>query len=147
MEVDVMSTNPHNMWRRFKGRKRMFFDIRTNPCVINLNTDIPGHAFNAAIYRFQIDPTAAQPYYQVDFGLNTLHTEDTITFGAKSSSVQLYNSGTASADSTEVPIRFFNDHIPQHFTIRIYGPGEPATPTTLAANGCQVFIQYDFVEE
>jgi len=143
-EVDI-TKNPHNMFNTYQGRKTMFLHLETNPQVITLNNDLPGDTFNARIDKVLIDDAGtASPYYQLDFE-NALHKESCLTFGAKSMSVQVKPDSATSGTDMTIPIVFYNNHIPNRFIVTIYGPGEPATPITLDANGAQIWITFDFV--
>jgi hypothetical protein len=138
--LENRADNPVNIARNSVGQRRIFIDVRTNPQMVYLNTDLPGKAVNVKVVNFSID-AVAQPYYQIDFGTNTTH-DTSITFGAKSSSVQVI-SGVATR--TKIPMRFYNDKIPQYFQLSIYNPGEPSTLVALGANGAQIDIQYSYI--
>jgi hypothetical protein len=134
--------NPLNVVRNSYGRRRIFIDMRTNPCMIYLNSDISGKIVFAQIRKVSLD-TAAKPYYQLDFG-GALHTETNLASGAKSNCVQVTQ---GAGESVRVPIRFLSDHIPQNFKLSIYGDGEPASLVTLGGDGAQIFIQYEFIAQ
>ena len=147
-EVDVYK-NPHNMFLRYRGRKMMFFDLRTNHSTVNLNTDVPGNVLNAKITKFQVDDAASPtlpPYYQIDFG-SMIHSEDNLTYGSKPSYIPITSTGATGGTDMTIPIRFYNDHIPQRLTVTIFKDGEQTTPITFGPKGCQIFIQYDFVSD
>lgn len=140
--LDNGNNNIINVARNSVGRRRVFIDVKTNPCMVYLNTDIPGLAVNAQIRKTSVDTGAATyPYVQLDFG-GAMHTETNITYGAKCGCFQV---SAGQGESIKVPVRFLSDHIPQNFKLSIYGPGEPADLVTLGPLGAQVYIQYEFI--
>jgi hypothetical protein len=135
--------NPANVMRNSYGRRRIFIDAKTNPCMVYLNSDLPGKAVFAQIRKVIVDTQNTSPYFQLDFG-GACHTEANVASGAKSNYFQVTS---GNGESIRVPIRFLSDHIPQNFKLSVYGSGEPADLITLGNNGVQIFIQYEFIAQ
>jgi hypothetical protein len=139
--MDNRSSNPINIARNSIGKKRIFIHVTANPEMVYLNTDMPGDAVNVKIYKAVVDAAAGKPYYQIEFSTNSVHSYTNTVYGAKPTSFQVISGD----NMAKVPIRFYNDHIPQNFKVAIYDPGQSGNLTALGPNGAQLYIQYDFI--
>jgi hypothetical protein len=133
-----------NVVRNSTGKRRIFIDVRHNPERVNLNTDTPGDAVLVKIVMVTIDPShyavALAPYIQLDFG-DAAHRESNQVYGGVSTCYQVPLDGV----KAKTPMRFRGDHIPQFFMLSIYEPGEPAYLYDLGPNGCQIWLEYEFI--
>ena len=137
------ANNIRNIAVNATGRKTIFLDMRENPQRVTLNTDAPGDAVAAQITYVTIDfgESEATRYIQIDFG-GAVHFESNQVFNAVARCVQV----PLIDHRLNFPIAFCANHVPQHFTVSVYTPGEPASLIPLGPKGCQIYMEYYFIQ-
>lgn len=149
MEVKKLDVKPQiaGLSAQSVGKRSINIDIRANPQLVDIISDMPGVALQPRVRIFQIDDAGAgSPYYQIDMG-EAVH-EDNLGFGLKSRLIQVLNQPFLQ----DRPFRFKGNRLPKRFLISIYNSLEIVPPgtthlTTLGGDGCQIMIDYEFIPE
>jgi hypothetical protein len=146
--MENKALNPMNIIRNSFGRRRIFINMPPTPAgqdpkpiMVYLNSDLSGDAVNVKIMHTQVDAVTPQPFYQIEFGEGSVHTQVNIAVNAKPSCFQILGNGSRE----KVPIRFNSDHLPQNFRLCLYDPGEMTVPTRIGPRGAQFWIEYDYI--